>query len=91
MSSVAFHFRKHLHNQKEISNKQLERTAQIAVQQKSFVQEEPFKNLLEKELKKIMKESNYSDVSMIYAKFYSQRENPEKILQLFEVKKLIEF
>ena len=43
----------------------------------------PVANQFEQELKKIMKESGYGNVSMIYRKFYKQSEKPSAINTLF--------
>ena len=45
--------------------------------------DEPFTNLFEKELKRIMKESNYENVSMIYRKIYKDSDKPNAINTLF--------
>lgn len=48
-----------------------------------MVPSEPYTNQFEKELKRIMKESNYSNVSMIYKKFYKESEKPSNLSELF--------
>jgi chorismate mutase len=45
--------------------------------------DEAYENLFEKELKRIMKQENYENVSMIYRKIYEQRPKPEEISGLF--------
>ena len=49
-----------------------------------MVHEEPPSNLFEKELKRIMKESNYSNVTMIYKKFYKETESASQVMRLFK-------
>ena len=51
-----------------------------------MVREEPYTNQFEKELKRIMKESNYSNVGMIYKKFYKETVKPGAICTLFASK-----
>lgn len=56
-----------------------------------MVREEPtvnqYTNQFEKELKRIMKESNYSNVNMIFMKFYKQSKRPERLAELFSDEK----
>ncbi|MEQ1723761.1 MAG: hypothetical protein ABL930_11335 [Pseudobdellovibrio sp.] len=60
----------------------LEIVAIKATEEEVVVREEPYTNEFEKELKRIMKESNYSNVSMIYKKFYKETERPENLNRL---------
>ena len=68
---------------KKSSIKQLERATLVVAEEEVVVHEEPFTNQFEKELKRIMKESNYSNVSMIYRKFYKESRTPSAINTLF--------
>ena len=67
----------------EIVIKNTERTAFVAVKEEIVACNEPYTNLFEKELKKVLKESNYSNVSLIYRKFYKESAEPEKIETIF--------
>lgn len=67
-------------------HEQLERTAEVAVEEEVVVREEPYTNQFEKELKRIMKESGYANVSQIYRKFYKESGSPQKFSELLHIK-----